>query len=159
MFAIPQKISGALLAALLLGPLACGTMSAYNTDNFTQSECVSGDTKPLTIQQVPQDRDAVTLSAQGDRIAIDYQYAHFRCAQKVHFVAAKEGQTITITAQPVDLNPSAVAGCDCEYHLKGAVGPFPAGTYTVKVIRRWDNKSGENATKEIHSSSLTLSGA
>lgn len=146
---------------LLLLVSACGEPPpGEEVGTFSQSACLAQSNKPLTTK-VPQQRfgrDVVSLTVSGNDIKVTYKFAHFRCAQKVKMYSKLEGKNITITVRPIDMNPSMVAGCDCEYNLSGKVGPFSSGKYTVTVFRQWDRSQDSEAPapKKIGSKELEL---
>ena len=45
----------------------------------------------------------------------------FRCAQSVEGFWLAEHDTLHVLVQPIDMDPSEVAGCDCLYDLSMTV--------------------------------------
>lgn len=130
--------------------VACDAGSSQ-ASSFTQSECQ----KNLPLLPNSPDGADVAATADGEYIAVSYKLAPFRCAQKVSFYGEFNGDVLEVTARPVDLDPAAVAGCDCTYNLTGKFGPYPAGAYTVKIFHQGDNQSGQ-ARKEVGSFQVTV---
>ena len=83
-----------------------------------------------------------------DGIAVEYQHAHFRCEQDVEGFLRRGDGTLDLLVQPVDMDPSSVAGCDCLYEIKAQL-PVEPGTYAVTVYRRWDNNNHPNDPIEV----------
>lgn len=96
-----------------------------------------------------------TFEVDGKKIKLVYTKAHFRCVQKVHVKFSKKDNKITFTAQPIDMNPDAVAACDCLYNITASSDDLPSGTYEVELIRKWDNLS-KAQTASIQKQSITI---
>jgi len=147
-----------LLISILWFFIACSGNEISPLD-FEQSGCIESSINPLTVRVMADpSRDQVTLKVDGAYLIINYQHARFRCSQKVTFIAKQSGNIITIYVQPVDMNPSSVTRCDCEYTIKGKVGPFNPGTNTVNVIRKWDNYAGTGSSKEVLKEKVDIGG-
>jgi hypothetical protein len=143
---------------LLLAPAACSDESAKSADlpvgwdaqrieTFTQSLCTGSP-----YDGVPE---VVNVTAAPGALHISYGSAHFRCSQSVEgFVKLGVG-TADVLVQPVDMNPSSVAKCDCLYDLSMEVN-VPRGTYEVTVYRRWDHKSGHDEPLEVGAQSVEV---
>jgi hypothetical protein len=59
-----------------------------------------------------------------------------------------------VLVQPIDMNPSAVAACDCLYEIRMTVPvEVPA---TVTLYRRWDALNEPNDPVEIGSVDVRL---
>lgn len=139
---------------LLWGPIACsgesrkadlpaGWESAESIQSFHQADCGGSALDPSVQESVEASGDPRTIT-------VRYHNAHFRCAQTVEaFVLSSVGQR-DILVQPVDMNPSRVAHCDCVYELTMNLG-VDAGNYLVRVSRRWDHKSGSDGVTFIGS--------
>lgn len=76
--------------------------------------------------------------------SLDYREAHFRCEQDVEGYYQIEGDTLSVLVQPVDMNPSQTAKCDCLYDIDMEIGDLAAGSLTVELFRRWDNINDDN---------------
>lgn len=63
----------------------------------------------------------------------------FRCAQSVEGFWLAEHDTLHVLVQPIDMDPSEVAGCDCLYDLSMTV---PGEGSSVEVWTRGDHQSG-----------------
>lgn len=132
------------LAALSLFALsACGPdlpteWSDYKpVTTLTQSTC---DGSPLEEHDERVEGD---ISASPLEVAI--REGHFRCAQDVEgFYRIVEGD-IEVLVQPTDMNPSAVAGCDCLYDIDMTLAlDADLAPDNVRVYRRWDNQNDPN---------------
>lgn len=103
---------------------------------ITQSDCKgsvigSGETEEIQTSQ------------QGSVVELNYVDAHFRCDQAVEGFARRGEDSVDLLFQPVDMNPSAVARCDCRYDLKASV--LFRNETKLSVWRRWDSVGGEKA--------------
>lgn len=128
-----------LLLALACGPdLPAGWEDASKIDDFTQREC-SGD-------PYGEYTSTVEASAAGQGTSVTADEVPFRCAQEVEGFLRWEGTLAQILIQPVDMNPAAVAGCDCLYRLDMGLDD-PAALVTV--WRRWDNINDPNDPVEV----------
>jgi hypothetical protein len=139
-----------LLALFLLGgciDLPEGWEDAERLADFTQAECsgsaLGGDTGGPVQPEV-------TAEADGDAVAVSAEPVTFRCAQDVEgFWRASGDGAADVLVQPVEMNPSAVAGCDCLYKLTMTVpvaAPVAIGLYT-----RGDHVSGRDEPAVIGS--------
>jgi hypothetical protein len=101
---------------------------------LTQAEC---DGDPYENYVV-----SVTASVNGGDVSVEYDKAHFRCAQDVGgFIRVREtdGQ-IDLLAQPKDMCPEAVAACSCLYNLEFQFD-LASGEYEIHVYKRGDHFS------------------
>lgn len=120
------------------------------------------DAEPITITQstclgsVPgaSENEHVEISRNDGLLEIRYREAHFRCDQAVEGFLKRSDKRIELLFQPEDMDPSAVARCDCKYDLTTTV-PADAGDMTLAVSRRWDNVGGENAPVVIRDAPLS----
>ena len=99
------------------------------------------------------------LEAEGGagQATLHYREAHFRCEQDVEGFYLLDGGTLSVLVQPIDMDPSAVAGCDCLYDIDMEVAQLPAGTLTVDLFRRWDNINDDNDPVAIGSAEIEIS--
>jgi len=87
--------------------------------------------------------------AEGDLgtspLEISLREGHFRCEQDVEaFYRIAEGD-IDVLVQPVDMNPSVVAGCDCLYDVDMTISlEVDLAPGKATVYRRWDNQNEPN---------------
>lgn len=140
--------------SLSLSFVACsGSPTNDLLQEFNQSDCMSN--LPL-IPQSPETQP-IEITTSGSYINVLYKMANFRCEQKVKFVTEQEGNTIKVTARPVEMNPSVVAACDCKFNLTAKLGPFDDGSYTVKVFHQTDNYGSPSETSEMGSANVTVS--
>lgn len=134
-------ISAALLLAGCGNDLPPGWEGAERIEDLYQREC-SGD--PYTGGD-----ERVEAEATPDAIGVDYLDAHFRCEQKVEGFFKTSGDRVDVLVQPIDMNPSAVAACDCLYDIRMTL-PVTAPA-TVTLYRRWDALNEPNDPVEIGS--------
>ena len=123
----------ALLLAACTPDLPAGWEGAEPIADFTQAECEGNPYDPFEPE--------VGANQVGATVEVRYDKAHFRCAQDVEGYFKLEGNLLSILVQPVDMNPTQVAGCDCLYTLDMGVS---ADAASVAVWRRWDNLNDPN---------------
>lgn len=104
-----------------------GWEDAERIADFSQSPC-SGD--PYEGPEA-----TVTTSVDDGATAFVYDAAQFRCSQDVEGFARIDGDVLGVLVQPVDMNPSSIAKCDCLYRLEFTV---PEWDGAWEVWRRWD---------------------
>lgn len=121
------------LLALACVDLPEGWEDAVPISDFSQREC-SGD------PYGEYDETVTATLADGD-LDFVWDEAPFRCAQDVEGFYRTEGDLLQVLVQPVDMNPRAVAGCDCLYRLDFTV-PDWSGPW--EAWRRWDNINDPN---------------
>ena len=122
-----------LLLVACAPDLPAGWEDAEPIADFHQAAC-EGD---------PYGKFEPTVSAaeSDGGLAITYDKAVFRCEQDVEGFYKLDGDTVSVLVQPIDMNPSIVAGCDCLYTLDMGVEATGA---TVEMWRRWDNLNDPN---------------
>lgn len=118
-----------------------GWEGAERIEDFYQREC-SGD--PYNGGD-----ERVEAEATPDAIGVDYLDAHFRCEQKVEGYYKTSGGRVDVLVQPIDMDPSAVAACDCLYDIRMTV-PVEAPV-RLTLYRRWDALNEPNDPVEIGS--------
>ena len=134
-----------LLLLAACGPdLPEGWEDAEPIDNFGQSEC-AGDPYGETETEV-------RATVGGPGIEIIAEPMHFRCAQEVEGFLRQQGDALDVLVQPVDMDPSAVAGCDCLYTITAGLPFDPPATITV--YQRWDNLNEPNDPLEVASTTV-----
>jgi hypothetical protein len=97
-----------------------------------------------------EQNEVLMVSATDRGIDVAYDHAHFRCVQDVEAFAKRGAGHLDILVQPIDMNPSAVAGCDCLYDISMSM-PMTSGSYRLSLYRRWDNLNKPNAPVGIGS--------
>lgn len=120
---------------LACGPeLPAGWEDAVPVRDLLQQPC-AGDPYGETNERIEVDFDR--------SVHVDYREAHFRCAQDVEGFARSEDDRLDLLVQPIDMHPTAVAGCDCLYDVSMDV---PADTIPaeVRLYRRWDDWNDPN---------------
>jgi hypothetical protein len=119
----------AISAACSSPDLPRGWDNAEHVDHFTQSEC----------QSSAQTAEVVEMRGGDGVLEIDYLQARFRCAQDVEGFVKTSGSEIDLLVQPVDMDPSSVAKCDCSYDITMKLDALPSGEHRVSVYRRSDH--------------------
>lgn len=107
------------------------------------------DAEPLEVVQSEckgqvlggSQNEGIRTSLADGRVDLVYADAHFRCEQEVEAFAIREFGSVKILFQPVDLDPSSVARCDCLYDFTANV-PLWGDPVQFSVFRRWDNLNG-----------------
>ncbi len=145
-----------LLLASLVAFAGCGPdlpaefKGAVGVNSFVQSECGG------TPEEGDQAR--VTFTRRDSAIQANLSEARFRCEQEVEgFVKVEEG-TIQFLVQPVDMNPDAVAGCDCLYNVTMDVQELEPDAYDVSLSVRGDKQSGQEEPVELGSEKILIDG-
>jgi len=127
-----------LLLTLLLacGPdLPSGWEGATPIADFTQQECSGEDA-------YSGDPAVVSATVSDGSVSIVYDHAVFRCAQDVEgFYKPGSDGAYDVLVQPIDMNPTEVAGCDCVYRIDAVL---PVTATTVNVYKRQDNMNDPN---------------
>ncbi|KYF71981.1 hypothetical protein BE11_03505 [Sorangium cellulosum] len=126
-----------------------GWEDAEAIEGLTQSECTAS-AYDATVKE--------TLAATPERGAVhlDYGAAHFRCEQAVEGFVRRSGGKVDVLVQPVDMDPSAVAGCDCRYDIGMTIKGLGKGTVAVDLYRRWDNLNEPNDPVKIGSADAEI---
>jgi hypothetical protein len=122
-----------LFAACDTPDLPEGWEDAERIEDFTQAACDQGDTGAPVITGEQQDGDvALTVGPVG-----------FRCAQDVEGYWMPTGDAgASVLVQPIDMNPTSVAKCDCLYDLALTI---PTATpVTMEVYKRWDRHGDDD---------------
>jgi hypothetical protein len=132
------------------GPdLPPGWEDAERIEGLTQTECAGspyGDGPDETL----------TATGKAGAVSIAYDAAHFRCEQQVEGFARTTAHSVSVLVQPIDMNPSAVAGCDCLYDIRMTVGGLDQGAASVELYRRWDNANTHNDPVKIGAASVDV---
>lgn len=129
-----------LLFLIACGPdLPAGWEDAQPVTELVQTECGDSPYEPFT--------STVSADLAADPLSIQVTHAHFRCAQDVEGFYRQQGDVLDVLVQPIDMNPIAIAACDCLYDLDITIDTDPVGSVTV--YRRWDNENSENDPVEI----------
>lgn len=151
------------LSALLAYAFALAACSSDLGKDLPQGWEDAAQAKNLVQEVCPGSEDftdehASFAGGEGS-IAVDYQHAHFRCEQDVEgFFKVGDG-TVEMLVQPIDMNPSAVAGCDCGYNITFLAEPVAAGTMQTTLYRRWDAINNPNDPVPIASAAVVVQGA
>lgn len=127
--------------------LPAGWEDAARIESLVQHECKSGS--------AIESPEGVRFAAGPQDLEVAYDHAHFRCEQKVEGFVRESAAAIELLVQPVEMDPSAVAGCDCRYDIAIRL-PIRSGRYVAKLYRRWDNINDPNLPVAIGESTLTV---
>jgi hypothetical protein len=117
--------------------LPSGWEDAEKIDHLIQAEC-SGSAYDPDVKETL----VVTPEPSGAELA--YGSAHFRCAQSVEGFARRGSAKVDVLVQPIDMNPSEVAGCDCLYDITISLDGLTQGSEAFTLYRRWDNLNSGN---------------
>lgn len=122
--------------------LPAGWQDAVPVDSLEQAAC---EGSPYDTGVVPE----VTADLGSDPLHVDATAVQFRCGQDVEGFWKENGASVEVLVQPVDMNPTSVAACDCLYDLAIDVGT-PEGTPEEIVLwRRWDAINDPNDPVEV----------
>ncbi len=126
----------------LAADLPAGWEDARHIDDFTQGECdgYAGDTGEVPTVTATADAG---LRVVGDNLT-------FPCSTEVEGFYRSETLDIypvvyqvSVLVQPVDMDPYAVAGCDCLYRVEAGIPEDPESA-TVYLYTRQGSWTDEN---------------
>ncbi len=129
-------LSPVLLLAACAVDLPDDWEEAQIVEQFTQSEC--GDDPYEGYQTSYQ------VSTGQGQVDLDWTNAHFRCEQALEAWYVSEGPVVRFLVRPVDMNPKAVAGCDCLYDLGMRITGQEMEIDEVGLWRQWDHLNDAN---------------
>ncbi len=131
----------AALSTVACVDLPAGWEDAKRVSDFTQADC-DGSPYDSDVPDV-----TVTATADAGAVTVSAEPLDFRCAQDVEGFWKASGGAVDLLVQPIDMNPRAVAGCDCLYRIDATIESPEAESVTV--WRRWDNlNDGNDPVKE-----------
>ncbi len=122
--------------------LPAGWEDAEPVASLSQGECAGSPYDTGVVVEVEADFGA-------DPLEVDASNVHFRCEQDVEAFWKQDGATVEVLVQPIDMNPSVVARCDCLYDLEIVVGSPEGEVSEVVVWRRWDALNDPNDPVEV----------
>jgi hypothetical protein len=126
-----------------------GWETAKAIEGLTQTECKGSALDETIMEQL-------VATPEAGAVRLKYNAAHFRCEQEVEgFVRIGSGK-VDVLVQPVDMDPSAVAGCDCLYDIGMAIKGLPKGAVDVELYRRWDNINDPNDPEKVGSAEVQV---
>lgn len=130
-----QLMSWSMLVAAACTDLPADWRGARPVVELVQREC-SGSPYEGTHDE--------RIEATGDDLTtLRARELHFRCEQDVAAFQLADGDGLKVLVQPKNMNPKAVAACDCLYDvdltLDAEVAPG-----RVSLWRRWDNLNDNN---------------
>lgn len=143
--------------AIALLPLLTAACAPDLPEDWADAQPVSSLTQGACDGDPYGDSDE-RLEAEGGagQASLHYLEAHFRCDQDVEAYYLLEGDTLSVLVQPIDMDPSSVARCDCLYDIDIEIADLPAGTLTVDLFRRWDNINDDNEPVAIGSAGIEI---
>jgi hypothetical protein len=103
------------------------------------------------------DESEESIAVEGVASGIEFAYDHapFRCAQDVEGFARRSNGQLDILIQPIDMNPSSVAKCDCKYDIAAKLAAA-VGEHTVTIYRRGDNIGGASEPVKVDSADVLV---
>lgn len=122
-----------LLALFACNDLPPDWSKAQPIADFTQKAC-EGSAYDTGIGD-----PVLTAAPEAGGVSVEVGPVMFRCEQKVEGFWLAEGDVLQVLVQPENMNPTAVAGCDCLYDLSMLL---PEGGEAVEVWTRGDHESG-----------------
>lgn len=128
-----------ILLLLACNDLPAGWENAQPIEDFHQQECTGSAYDTGIVVTV----EAAAASGKTDVTA---DSVGFRCAQDVEGFWQEGDGGADVLVQPVDMNPTAVAGCDCLYRLDMVL---PTLAEAVSVYSRGDHQSGRDTPELI----------
>lgn len=143
-----------MVAALLLvgcggADLPEGWQDAEAIEGLTQSECTASAYDETV-------KEALVATPERGAVRLEYRAAHFRCEQEVEGFVRMAGGRVDVLVQPADMDPGAVAGCDCRYDVGMTLEGLSEGTVSIALYRRWDNLNEPNDPEEVGSAEVQI---
>jgi hypothetical protein len=134
-----------------------GCSSADLPPGWEDAELVEG------LKQAPCNRGSLgnnlkeTLGweAKGAGVSVTYDQAHFRCEQDVEAYRRNRSDAIDLLVQPIDMDPSSVAGCDCLYEISMQISAA-RGAHKLTLYRRWDNDNQPNPAVKVDEADVSI---
>lgn len=138
--------------------LAVGCGGADLPEGWEDAEAIEGLTQTECLASAYDEAVKETLAATPERGAVHVGYgaAHFRCDQEVEGFVRRSGGKVDVLVQPVDMDPGAVAGCDCRYDIGMTIKGLSKGAVAVELYRRWDNLNEPNDPVKIGSADVEI---
>ena len=127
--------------------LPAGWEAAERVEELRQAPCGGSPLFEFT--------EELEASAAESGIAVNYDHAHFRCAQDVEAYVRRASGALDLLVQPIDMNPSSVAACDCLYDITMHV-PAARGDYRLKLYRRWDNMNSPTHPVKVGEATVSV---
>ena len=147
-------VSMTALGLMAMGLMAMGLMGCAGADlpaGWEDAKHVEGLTQSACGGSPYEDFDErVEGDISGSPLVVAYREAHFRCEQEVEAFYRVVDADVEVLVQPVDMNPSAVAGCDCLYDVDFQIRLEEDLAPTELVLfRRWDEAGGPTEPIEV----------
>lgn len=120
--------------------LPAGWEDAQRVEKLVQMTCGGSG-----LDDTPE---SLSLGVPGSELPVTYQHAHFRCVQPVEAFVRERDAALHVLVQPVDMDPDAVAGCDCRYTIQMQL-PLDSEAHSISLFRRWDNLNSPNLPVHI----------
>ncbi len=118
----------------------------------------SGEKNQLAVVQsdcIQDEQPLMSLASASGGCSYDLTTRiKFRCEQAVIGDFKVDGNTVTVTFHPQDMNPASVAKCMCNYDLQTSLNLENAGTYTLKILSQQDNYGGVTPPVSVSESSI-----
>jgi hypothetical protein len=128
--------------------LPAGWETAERVEELSQAPCGGSALR----DDIPEE---LGWSAADTGLTVTYDHAHFRCVQDVEAFIRRGKDALDLLVQPIDMNPTAVAGCDCLYDIALQVSA-PRGDYALTLYRRWDNINRPNTPVKIGEAEISV---
>jgi hypothetical protein len=155
-----MRLSPALVSLVFASSVGCsepdddreanlpqGWETADRVASFEQSVCGESPSEGPS--------ESLEIVTSPGAVEVGYHHAHFRCSQAVEAFARSSIGIMDILVQPVDMDPLAVARCDCLYEITMSIAA-PVGQYELTLYRRWDHKSGADEPRRVASRTVVL---
>jgi hypothetical protein len=144
------------MACVVVGSSACSNPNTNLPAGWEDAQRVEQlEQRPCSGGALDMTNEALAWQALGDGLSVSYDEAHFRCEQDVEAYRRDRSDAIDLLVQPIDMNPSKVAGCDCRYEITMQI-PSSRGAYKLTLYRRWDNFSGLNTPVEVGADDVSV---
>ncbi|MGK3987829.1 hypothetical protein WME99_32610 [Sorangium sp. So ce136] len=126
-----------------------GWEDAEAIEGLTQSECMASAYDETV-------KETLAATTESGAVRLDYRAAHFRCDQEVEGFVRTAGGKVEVLVQPTEMDPGAVAGCDCRYDIGMTLEGLGKGAVAVELYRRWDNLNEPNDPVKVGSAEVQI---
>ena len=151
---LPFKVLGIFVGSICAG--ACSSDSADLPKGWDGASRVTQFVQEVCAGSENFANERAAFTGDVNAVSISYEEAHFRCEQDVEGYFKTTDDTLDILVQPIDMHPTAVAGCDCGYNITFTVTSLSAGTRQTTLYRRWDAMNEPNDPVQIATGSVTV---
>jgi hypothetical protein len=148
-----RGMNRALVAcALLVGVAQTGCdrwgslRGAVPLGNLRQSSCGRGKVAEPTVE----------AKATSGHISAIAREVTFRCNQPAHALIRRGSKELELLVEPLDMDPTNIPKCICNYDLEFEIDGLSRGTYTLTVFHRGDHQWDTQDAVRVGSASVAV---